>query len=1024
MYVQTLGGGNKQTNVKEGNNTSKKINKMQEKKKIIKEGVKTSEKTTMNGEKNMITSNKKKMMKKIEASDNIELYNDNIVCKGIRCMYFNADSLRRKLDELEIRSIDIDIIIVTESLPKHSYYKLQNCELQMKYFQRVDNFESGLCRRGICIFARNPINIEYIHINSDFAESILVKVKCGETTVAHILTIYRSPNSEHMNNTGLLSLIDMVCSGNQYPNLIIIGDFNYKGINWESLQGSNDTETNFIDCSMNNFLQQLCTDTTRVREGQTPSLLDLILVKDVNLVRDLCYQAHMGKSDHVTIVFTIDMQVDAIPYKPLSYKLNSGDYESIRENIGTVDWRDILKDQNVSDSCDVITLTIVSLTETYIPTASPNQQQKPIWSSKEATVSVHEKKKTFHAQLYVQSPENIQLHTQAKNKATSSVKKAKFSYEKKIADQAKTQPKSFWRYVNSKLKTTHTITELAFGDNIYSSPTDKANCMNNYFASVYTLDNASQSFPTTAPAEDEPAIENIIISREIIRQKLNSIKVDKSSGPDKILPRVLYECREELVEPLFILFHSSVKSGKLPSSWKDATVVPIFKKGSRKNPANYRPISLTSVLCKLLESIIRDQLLEFLLAHNKISDKQFGFLPGKSCAIQLLSVVNKWIEQLDEGNNLTVFYTDFSKAFDSVSHRKLIVKMKNVGITGLLLEWIIDFLTDRTQRVRIDGCLSQEVSVVSGVPQGSVLGPILFLIFIDDITLCPQTGDIVLFADDAKITWETNTAESVHTCQNEILELCQWSETWSLTFNSKKCKILELGNGTADHSLKMLEDNHLIEISKVDEEKDLGVHIDSNLNFRSHIGKIVKKANSMLGIIKRSFANMGSEVFIGLFKSLVRPHLEYSCPVWSPSAVHDIKLIEGVQRRGTKNLLGFEALTYEQRLRKLGLPTLEYRRLRADLIQVYRLFENIDHCPITKFFVLDTGGITRGNSRKLKKVRFNKTLKRNSFQHRVVNRWNGLNDSVVMATNLNAFKSALNIALKEEPIKFLPSFLK
>ena len=199
--------------------------------------------------------------------------------------------------------------------------------------------------------------------------------------------------------------------------------------------------------------------------------------------------------------------------------------------------------------------------------------------------------------------------------------------------------------------------------------------------------------------------------------------------------------------------------------------------------------------------------------------------------------------------------------------------------------------------------------------------------------------------------------------------------------------------------------------------------MDNQLNFRTHIGLCVKKANSMLGIVKRAFYNMGPKIFVDLFKSIVRPHLEYASPVWSPSTREEIVLLEGVQRRGTSKLRGLRGLKYQDRLKKIGLPTLEYRRLRADLIQVYRLFEGIDDLDIQTIFSLDTGERTRHHPRKIYKGRWKYVLKRDSFQCRVITQWNQLEYDTVMAPSLNAFKGRLNIEFRSHPLKFCPSFM-
>ena len=261
----------------------------------------------------------------------------------------------------------------------------------------------------------------------------------------------------------------------------------------------------------------------------------------------------------------------------------------------------------------------------------------------------------------------------------------------------------------------------------------------------------------------------------MIAKKLQNLKPDKAAGPDNIFPRILIECQYELLTPLYLLFKESLKTGKIPQQWKDATVVAIFKKGSKRLASNYRPISLTCIICKILESIIRDQMLEFFMQNNKISDKQFGFLLGRSCTLQLLYCVHKWINELENDHTVAIFYTDFRKAFDSVSHCKLIRRLEMLGIAGMLLTWVVSFLTERKQRVRVGDMFSDFCDVLSGVPQGSVLGPLLFLGYIDDIVQHPSNSEMVLFADDAKMFLNVESNYDIECFQKDIESVCDWA---------------------------------------------------------------------------------------------------------------------------------------------------------------------------------------------------------------------------------------------------------
>ena len=321
-------------------------------------------------------------------------------------------------------------------------------------------------------------------------------------------------------------------------------------------------------------------------------------------------------------------------------------------------------------------------------------------------------------------------------------------------------------------------------------------------------------------------------------------------------------------------------SGFIPKQWKTANVTPIFKKGSRKLPSNYRPISLTSVICKVFESLIRNAIMDYLFTNDLLAKEQHGFMPGRSCVTQLLTALEGWTTSLQNGIPIYVIYLYFSKAFGSAPHRRLLVKLQAHGIKGKLLNWIRAFSTDRRQRVIINNFQSNESNVDSGVPQGSVLGPLLFLIYVNDLpkTICSPS---LLFADDTKLFRPITDFQSSQQLQDDILILEQWSKIWQLIFNTKKSFIMHLGRNNPNYIYYIGGD----QLQPVKEHKDLklGVLMDSNLKFHSHSSAVVSKANQVLGLIMKTFVNLNEHTLPLLYKSLVRPHLEYANVVWGPT---------------------------------------------------------------------------------------------------------------------------------------------
>ena len=468
------------------------------------------------------------------------------------------------------------------------------------------------------------------------------------------------------------------------------------------------------------------------------------------------------------------------------------------------------------------------------------------------------------------------------------------------------------------------------------------------------------------------------------------------------------------------MFTRSLEEGKLPPEWKKAKVTAVYKKGSKQDPGNYRPISLTSVVGKLMEKCIRDSLMNHLKNNKLLSDVQYGFRPGRSCQLQLLETIDKWSEEIDQSKSVDVIFLDFSKAFDSVPHTRLLTKLKAYGITGSLYRWLEDFVSGRTQQVSVQGAESEWVPVTSGVPQGSVLGPILFLLYVNDLPDSTQNWTR-LFADDTKVSIGFLAESECDSLQDDITKLTEWSKTWQLSFNAKKCKVMHIGSKNPHHKYHMKDQNgQETEITSVTEEKDLGVVVDSRLSFKSQVASVVKKANSMTGILVRNFKHLDPNTFTTLYKAIVRPVIEYGSPVWAPHTVQDQDRLEGVQRRATRSIKLLKKKPYHERLKSLGVPTLSYRRDRADMIQVYKLVHGLEDIDPNELITRDTDRRTRGHPFKLKKERCESTKRSACFRHRVVNNWNSLPEYVVTAQTLNSFKTNINKAWRDTHPKFTP----
>ena len=542
---------------------------------------------------------------------------------------------------------------------------------------------------------------------------------------------------------------------------------------------------------------------------------------------------------------------------------------------------------------------------------------------------------------------------------------------------------------------------------------EKANVLCDYFTEVFTEEDIA-NIPDAQLHEELPPLQDINFTVDDVEKALMKLKVGKSPGPDQLHPRMLRELASVLKIPLFILFRKSLDKGQLPLQWKCAHVSPIFKKGNRSSPCNYRPVSLTSVVCKLMETLIRDSLVTHMEENHLVCHQQHGFRAGRSTTTQLLSTLEVWTRILDEGGCVDTVFMDFMKAFDKVPHRRLLRKLEGYRVTRNVLAWIDDFLSERHQRVVVNGAKSKWSSVTSGIPQGSVLGPVLFVIYINDL---PESCDCstLLFADDTKVFQQVKSTADCEKLQADLNHLQSWADRWQLCFHPQKCKVMRIGNGHPEFTYQMTVDGLLIDLDTTHTEKDLGVYVDDKLKFDFHIHTAVTRANRMLGLIKRSYTYLDKESLLCLYKAMVRPILEYGVTVWSPYRIGDIDAVESVQRRATRILPELRGLDYEARLRSLKLPTLTYRRLRGDVINVYKYIHGIYRLSLAdNMFEMAQYGATRGHSFKLYKHQSRLNLRKHFFSQRVVDVWNSLPDDVVTAPSLNMLKRRLDYHWRNE----------
>lgn len=958
--------------------------------------------------------------------------------------------MRSKLDELkcEATSEDPDLIFVVEAKPKNGkptpaeVLELEGYTLHLSpCYMEADT-------RGAVIYSKDYLNVSLFenYVTCQFKDAIWVEI-IGNSDKLLCGCIYRSgtPSKAKALDDQLHHVIKEMSSIGAYSDVVLVGDFNHPKIKWNTIEYENEQyivgqpseaehDQKFVQCLEESSLTQHVTKPTRIREDQNPTLDDLILTKNSEIIEDLQHKSNLGRSDHLMLQFEIAFNISK-PQEVKRPRLNYMRTDTAKFNeIMDRNWEEDFTGKSPEDAYNLFLQVYnravkESVPTTYVSTSS--KYVKPPWMRPSTLKLIKKKHHMLIRFLNTRTEIDREAYKKIRNDVSRQVTVDRISYESNIAEETKGNVNAFWRYVNSKRKSRKSIPDLIKPDGSKATTdSQKAEVLNAQFSSVFTAEDTN-NLPEPPQVNILKDLSFCTITPAKVIKKLKKLRSDKAPGPDGVHPHLLKTSPDSIGAALSIIFNISFQHQQLPSIWKTGTISALFKKGAKSEAKNYRPVSLTSIPCKIMESLIVDDIVEHLIYNNLKNINQHGFTKGKSTVTNLISALNIWTEALSHGFPVDIVYLDFEKAFDKVPHQRLLQHLSNYGIRGHVLGWITNFLSNRKQAVKVNTSLSSSSPVLSGVPQGSVLGPVLFLIFVTNIS-DHITNFISLFADDTKlfsyILEDENSIHSTSTLQEDLIMLTQWSEIMQMSFNLSKCHVMHLGNKNPRNQYSMFKSSHYKEkpsgtcynlyfhdLDDVSQETDLGVCVDDELKFSDHISAKISKANKMLHVIKNTFKNLTPEIFKKLYTTLVRPHLEYATAVWSPQNKKDIMRIESVQRRATKMVPTLREGSYEERLKTLQLPTLEYRRIRQDLLLLWNIAtRNISldlqtycpTCPEKKMLEEPQLRTTRGHSLKYR-VQYHQGLRCNFFSSRIIPLWNRLLESTVTSENINIFKNKL-----------------
>ena len=770
--------------------------------------------------------------------------------------------------------------------------------------------------------------------------------------------------------------------------------------------------------------------------------MDLFLTNDPNLV--LHTKVTDTKiSDHrlVEIVTTVDEAYNPAKFSTPQTKhtfrnlnLHKADYGKINEHLESVNWSDLHSSCTPEDFPELLRLTVLQIMELHCPLKN-NFLHRKSTNPKRRVLKRRKKKLKARIKSITEtrpdSPVLERLQTELAtihNQIKDSITQQKNLEEEKAVKTIVDNPRYFYSYAKKAAKAKSRIGPLfdALGK-LQKDPKTMANLLQDQYAAVFSdPQNEAKKVPSP-PVAETPVIEDVDFAQEDVEKAIDEIKEHSACGEEDVPAIVLKRCKQTLSYPIFLILKHSMNTSIIPSAYKNQTITPVHKKKSKAIPENYRPISLTSHIIKILERIIRNKLVAQLESNNLLCNDQHGFRKGRSCLTQLLAHIDAILLNALEGSDTDVIYLDYQKAFDKVDHEILLMKLKLHGINGNLYNWLEEYLKDREQVVVVQGAQSYPTHVKSGVPQGTVLGPILFLLYINDLQDCIVNSTLSCFADDSRIKKKIATVEDINDLQSDLGKVERWSAENNMSLHDKKFELL--CHSTQQPNLLselpfyqqyfQYETTNGVEINPQTAVRDLGVNITPDISFSPHINSITESAKKMSAWVLSVFHDRSEPTMLTLYKSLVRSRVEYNSPLWNTNKITDIQTLENLQRSFTSKIDSCKDLNYHERLEKLKLMSLQRRRERYTIIHMYKILHNISPNDFNvNFQYSDRRGIQAVipplQRRAPKKAQHKYD---DSFAVLGPRLWNVLPKSTTLQQTLSSFKSSLQKLLDAIPDK-------
>lgn len=890
--------------------------------------------------------------------------------KRLAIYYQNVRGLQTKTTDLKLSSTgcSYDAIALTET---GLNFTINDGELFDDDFctYRCDRSELNSIHErfgGVLIAVKSCIPIEKVMVpRTENVELVLVKLQFhkANTFICCLYIPSGSPVSVYHQYTEALERVIEFVDLNVEDKFYVLGDFNMPKVSWIA-------DSDCADSSLSGFSEGIVSEPNallpyNVDSGAHSELLYCLMGSGMSQVNDICnFQGNVldlvftndpgsvviAKSvlplvrvdsfhDPIEIEFEVETD-DVVDYNPDEHEYNfrKAKFDELDLYLSSIDWdRELSGCADVDLTVDRFYELLMIGFEQHVPLKKRVANKHPPWYSKTLLNLKNRMSRAHKRYKDIGTFDFYIKFCSLRNQLDAKRSRAYQSYLDTTQENLISDPSKFWAYVNSIRKTVGFPSFMHRGENRTTNMQGKCDLFAEFFKDVFVNDTGSdsQNFGLNKCVD----IGSISLDKERILEALKKVDTGKGDGPDNISPLLLKNCSEALSSPLLRIFNLSL-GNNFPTRWKESYVVPIYKSGSRSNVESYRGVAILPTFGKLFESIVCEILTENF--KDVISLRQHGFVKGRSTSTNLVDFVNEAVRVIEERHQVDAVFTDVKKAFDRVRHSSLICKLKELGMHSSMLHWIRSYLQGRSQYVKLTGWKSESFAVTSGIPQGSHLGPLLFLIFFNDVTRVIKTSKCSLYADDLKVYHRIKSVGDCLAMQRDLDALHLWSLNNSLMLNIGKCNVMSFFRKR--NPIRFGYTFGGVELKRIIEKRDLGVTLTENLSFNRHMECIVAKAYSMLGFIKRICKNFRNvEALKSIYFAHVRSHLEYASVVWSPYYQVSVDRIESVQknfliyalRRTVRRGSDFSLPPYLTRCKSIGIETLSRRRLNLCALFVF-----------------------------------------------------------------------------------------